>query len=126
MQDQLNKKFSSFVDSKNYRGYFQSEEPKIDNVLVHIGPGSSCGEFFRRYWHPVALSSEVNENPKSLKILGENLVLFRTANGELAQRFEIAFDVLALIWRKHSDHILSLFSQHKHLLIFVAHHQNNT
>ena len=27
MQDQLNKKFSSFVDSKNYRGYFQSEEP---------------------------------------------------------------------------------------------------
>ena len=32
MQDQLNKKFSSFVDSKNYRGYLQSEEPKIKNT----------------------------------------------------------------------------------------------
>ena len=83
MRDQLNKKFSSFVDSKNYRGYLQSEEPKIDSVLAHIGPGSSCGEFFRRYWHPVSLSSEVGKNPIPLKILGEELVLFRTINGEL-------------------------------------------
>ena len=83
MQDQLNKKFSSIVDSKNYRGYLQSEEPKIDNVLAHIGPGSPCGEFFRRYWHPVSLSTEVGKNPIPLKILGEELVLFRTTNGEL-------------------------------------------
>ena len=83
MQDQLNKKFSSFSDSKNYKGYLQSEEPKIDSVLAHIGPGSPCGEFFRRYWHPVSLSSEVGENPIPLKILGEDLVLFRAKNGEL-------------------------------------------
>ena len=83
MQDQLNKKFSSFADSKNYKGYLQSEEPKIDNVLAHIGPGSPCGEFFRRYWHPVSLSSEVGESPIPLKILGEDLVLFRAKNGEL-------------------------------------------
>jgi len=83
MQDKLNKKFSSFADSKNYRGYLQSEESKIDNVLAHIGPGSSCGEFFRRYWHPVSLSSEVGKNPIPLKILGEELVLFRATNGEL-------------------------------------------
>ena len=78
MQDKLNNKFSNFADSKNYRGYLQSEEPKIDNVLAHIGPGSPCGEFFRRYWHPVSLSSEVDKNPIFLKILGEELVLFRT------------------------------------------------
>ena len=83
MQDKLNKKFSSFVDSKNYRGYLQSEESKIDSVLAHIGPGSPCGEFFRSYWHPVSLSSEVGKNPIPLKILGEELVLFRTTNGEL-------------------------------------------
>ena len=83
MQDKLNKKFSSFADSKNYRGYLQSEESKIDNVLAHIGPDSPCGEFFRRYWHPVSLSSEVGKNPIPLKILGEELVLFRTTNGEL-------------------------------------------
>ena len=83
MQDRLNKKFSSFSDSKNYKGYLQSEEPKIDSVLAHIGPGSPCGEFFRRYWHPVSLSSEVGENPIPVKILGEDLVLFRSKNGEL-------------------------------------------
>ena len=83
MQDKLNKKFSSFADSKNYRGYLQSEESKIDNVLAHISPGTPCGEFFRRYWHPVSLSSEVGKNPIPLKILGEELVLFRTTNGEL-------------------------------------------
>ena len=83
MQDKLNKKFSSFADSKNYRGYLQSEESKIDNVLAQIGPGSPCGEFFRRYWHPVSLSSEVGKNPIPLKILGEELVLFRATNGEL-------------------------------------------
>ena len=73
MQDKLNKKILSSADSKNYRGYLQSEEPKIDNVLAHISPGSPCGEFFRRYWHPVSLSSKVGENPISLKILGEEL-----------------------------------------------------
>ena len=83
MQDKLNKKFSSFADSKNYRGYLQSEESKIDNILAHIGPSSPCGEFFRRYWHPVSLSSDVGKNPIPLKILGEELVLFRTTNGEL-------------------------------------------
>ena len=83
MQDQLNKKFSSFSDSKNYKGYLQSEELKLDSVLAHIGPGSPCGEFFRRYWHPVSLSSEVGENPIPVKILGEDLVLFRSKNGEL-------------------------------------------
>ena len=83
MQDKLNKKFSSFANSKNYRGYLQSEESKIDNVLAHISPGSPCGEFFRRYWHPVSLSSEVGKNPIPLKILGEELVLFRTTNEEL-------------------------------------------
>ena len=82
-QDQLNKKFSSFADSIKYRGYLQSEESKIDNVLAHIVPGSPCGEFFRRYWHPVSLSSEVGKNPIPLKILGEELVLFRTTNEEL-------------------------------------------
>ena len=83
MQDKLNHKFSNIAYSKNYRGYMQSEEANIDNELVHIGPGSSCGEFFRCYWHPIALSSDVGKSPSPLKILGEELVLFRTTNGEL-------------------------------------------
>jgi phenylpropionate dioxygenase-like ring-hydroxylating dioxygenase large terminal subunit len=34
----------------------------------------------RRYWHPVALSSELELAPIPVRILGENLVLFRTAD----------------------------------------------
>ena len=83
MQDKFNHKFSNTAYSKNYCGYMQSEELNIDKELAHIGPGSPCGEFFRRYWHPVSLSSEVGKNPISLKILGEELVLFRTTNEEL-------------------------------------------
>jgi 5,5'-dehydrodivanillate O-demethylase len=40
------------------------------------------GKFLRRYWHPVAGSSELDQNPiKPLRILGEDLVLFKTKAG---------------------------------------------
>ena len=83
MQEKLLNKISFSSDSKNYSGYHQSQEPKIDSVLAYVSPGTPCGEYFRRYWHPVALSSEIKEDPKELKILGENLVLFRTKSKKL-------------------------------------------
>ena len=83
MQEKLLNKISFSADSKNYSGYHQSQEPKIDSVLAYVSPGTPCGEYFRRYWHPVALSSEIKEDPKELKILGENLVLFRTKSKKL-------------------------------------------
>jgi 5,5'-dehydrodivanillate O-demethylase len=48
-----------------------------------VGPGTPCGEFLRRYWHPVAAASELtDERPKmQLRIMGEDLVLFRGAAG---------------------------------------------
>jgi phenylpropionate dioxygenase-like ring-hydroxylating dioxygenase large terminal subunit len=49
--------------------------------LSQVGPGSRCGEFLRRYWHPVALSSDAGSRPRNLKILGEDLVLFRDKSG---------------------------------------------
>ena len=76
-------KFKSFENVNNYQGYNQSQEPKIDDLLAHVGPGTSCGEFFRRYWHPVALSSEVDKYPKEIKILGESLVIFRTPSKKI-------------------------------------------
>lgn len=53
---------------------------KEDNELItQTGPGTPGGEFLRRYWHPVALSEElpVGGAPVPLRILGEELVLFR-------------------------------------------------
>jgi 5,5'-dehydrodivanillate O-demethylase oxygenase subunit len=50
--------------------------------LTHVGPGTPMGELLRRYWWPVAGSSELTEHPvKQVKILGESLVLYRDRKG---------------------------------------------
>jgi nitrite reductase/ring-hydroxylating ferredoxin subunit len=60
-----------------YSGYYQAEEVEIDDALTRVGPGTPCGEYLRRYWHPVALTQDLGELPLPVRILGENLVLFR-------------------------------------------------
>lgn len=37
-------------------------------------------------WHPVALSEEVTDKPKGVRVLGESVVVFRTADGAKAMR----------------------------------------
>ena len=39
------------------------------------------GELLRRYWQPIALSSEITDLPRKVQILGEDLVLFRDRRG---------------------------------------------
>jgi len=55
-----------------------------NEMLTRVGPGTPAGELLRRYWHPVAIASELAEdNPvKFVRILCEDLVLFKTKNGE--------------------------------------------
>lgn len=67
----------------SYQGYTQAlDPPGYDEELAKVGPGTPCGEFFRRYWHPVAIAADVGELPSAVRILGEDLVLFRTTGGE--------------------------------------------
>lgn len=54
---------------------------QADPVLSQVGAGTPCGEYLRRFWHPVALSSDATVQPKKLRILGEDLVLFRDGLG---------------------------------------------
>jgi nitrite reductase/ring-hydroxylating ferredoxin subunit len=70
----INKNFKKH----DFRGYNQAIVPKIDEGLAKTNAKSSCGEFLRRYWHPVALTSEVSEIPREIRILGEDLVIFKT------------------------------------------------
>ena len=52
--------------------------------LTQVGPGTPMGELMRRYWHPVAVNSELVKRPtKPVRILGEDLVLYRDASGGL-------------------------------------------
>ena len=71
--------------SEPYAGH----EPNIDRsphqneILTRVGPGAPAGEYFRRFWLPVALTDQVKDLPLALKILGEELVLFRDQSGHL-------------------------------------------
>ena len=52
-----------------------------DAELTEVGPGTPCGELMRRYWHPIALSENVGPTPQNIRILGEDLILFRDGGG---------------------------------------------
>ncbi|MGN6735854.1 MAG: Rieske 2Fe-2S domain-containing protein [Candidatus Binatia bacterium] len=55
-----------------------------NDLITQTGPGTPGGDFLRRYWHPVALSEELPPDaPLSVKIMSEDLVLFRDAHGRL-------------------------------------------
>ncbi len=58
---------------------------EMNDFLTKVGPGEPAGELLRRYWHPVAIAKELTEeNPtKFVRILGENLVLFRDKKGRV-------------------------------------------
>jgi phenylpropionate dioxygenase-like ring-hydroxylating dioxygenase large terminal subunit len=64
-----------------YGGYFHRDIPDEDAEITHVGPGTPCGEYMRRFWQPVCFSDELSDLPRRVKILGEELVVFRDASG---------------------------------------------
>src|ERR1700745_1406820 len=56
-----------------------------NDLLTRTNRGTPAGELLRRYWQPVALSEELPQGaaPVSVKILGEELVLFPDDEGRL-------------------------------------------
>ena len=65
-----------------YGGYHKAIRPEEDAELTHVGPGTPCGEYFRRFWIPVVMTSEITDLPLRIRILGEDLVAFRTRDGD--------------------------------------------
>ena len=51
--------------------------------LARVGRGTPAGEWFRRYWMVVATTDELRDIPQAVKILGEDLVLFRDESGRI-------------------------------------------
>ncbi|HME62391.1 MAG TPA: ring-hydroxylating oxygenase subunit alpha, partial [Candidatus Binatia bacterium] len=49
--------------------------------IPHVGPGTPAGEWFRRYWVVVGTTQELYDIPQAVKVLGEDLVLFRDESG---------------------------------------------
>ncbi len=59
--------------------------PEENERLTRVGPGTPAGELLRRYWHPIAVAAELTaEQPtKFVRILGEDLVLFKDTSGNV-------------------------------------------
>ena len=54
-----------------------------NQLLARVGPGTPAGRLLRRYWHVVAAAAELSaEKPKKkVRVLGEDLVLYRDQSG---------------------------------------------
>jgi nitrite reductase/ring-hydroxylating ferredoxin subunit len=69
----------------NFRGYDRQFvwHEKPDPELTEVGPGTPCGDYLRRHWFPVAMTDQVGDLPYRLRVMGEDLVLFREMGGQL-------------------------------------------
>jgi phthalate 4,5-dioxygenase oxygenase subunit len=75
---------------------------KLENErLTRVGPGTPMGETMRRYWMPALLSWELPEPdcaPVRVKLLGEELVAFRTTDGRIGLIEEFCPHRRASLW----------------------------
>ena len=58
---------------------------EINDLITRVGPDDGAGKVLRRYWQPAALTVELDgERPvAAVRLMGEDLVLFRDNEGEL-------------------------------------------
>ena len=64
-----------------YGAYLARDVPPPDAELTRVGPGTPAGEYLRRFWQPVGFARELGEVPLRVRIMGEDLVLFRDGSG---------------------------------------------
>ncbi|MDO8437850.1 MAG: aromatic ring-hydroxylating dioxygenase subunit alpha [Nitrosomonadaceae bacterium] len=58
------------------------ESAENNKLLTQVGRGTPMGELMRRYWQPFAAASELDNNwTRRVRLLGEDLVLFRDRQG---------------------------------------------
>ena len=69
--------------SQPFGGYYQNAAADDDNFLTATGAGTPCGDYLRRYWHPIMMQSELGALPTTIRILGEDLVIFRDKSGQI-------------------------------------------
>ena len=66
-----------------FAGYHARRAGEPDPELTLIDRGTPCGEYMRRFWHPIALIGDLDDSPVAIDVLGEELVLFRDLGGRI-------------------------------------------
>jgi len=71
----------------NYQGVSGFTFTKEENdQLTRVGPDTLMGDLFRQYWNaviPASFLPETTNKPLRVRLLGEDLVLFRTLKGKI-------------------------------------------
>jgi phenylpropionate dioxygenase-like ring-hydroxylating dioxygenase large terminal subunit len=64
------------------RSAYNLEPPTYNTKLTEVGRGTPMGELLRRYWHPVGMAADAGATPRPVRVLGEDLILFRDGRGQ--------------------------------------------
>ena len=52
-------------------------------AIVHTGPGTLAGRYFRRFWHPVMIASDLPAGrAKPLRVMSEDFAIYRGESGK--------------------------------------------
>ncbi len=60
---------------------YHLKAPTYNARLTEVGRFTPMGELLRRYWHPVGMARDAGATPRTVRILGEDLILFRDGGG---------------------------------------------
>ena len=69
--------------TETYSAYLNREVPSDDVELTRVGPATPCGEYLRRFWQPICFADDLKDVPNRIRILGEDLVVFRDLSGRV-------------------------------------------
>ena len=66
-----------------FSGYYAPKDRPSEDETARVGPGTPCGEYMRRFWHPIIMSSQIGELAQTIRVLGEDLVIYRDLSGNI-------------------------------------------
>src|SRR2546423_4734572 len=66
-----------------YGAWHARQVPAPDPLLTRTDPGTPCGEYLRRFWQPGAFARDLGDVPRRIRIMGEDLVVFRDRGGRV-------------------------------------------
>ena len=98
-----------------------------NELMTRVGPGTSMGQTLREYWVPVMRSEELPDpdgDPLRVRLLGENLVMFRATDGRIGLLKEACPHRGASLFARKPLEIGGIEKQHLHFR--HLHHRGNT
>lgn len=63
------------------RSAYNRPPASYERELIEVTRGSAAGEYLRRHWQVVATATDAARTPRTVRVLGEDLLLYRDGSG---------------------------------------------